>query len=193
VKTALVQLADDFVSVLVFVVMFASTGNLTLASVSAILVALGQAAYGFARKRPATAMRWMALALAIGLGGLTLFTQDSRFIRIKPTIAHFATACVMLKPGWQMPYFPEAVRTLVPRRQLFAWGYAWAGLVFAMGVANLAAAYWLSVSAWSVVVTLLLIGKLAFFLVQYVAIRTTVRRRSAAANPSLSPSQSDRF
>jgi intracellular septation protein A len=181
VKTALIQLADDFVSAIAFVVVFAWTGNLVIATVTAILVAVGQALYDFARKKPMTVMRWMALALAIFLGGLSVLTNDSRFIQIKPSIAHFATGAVMLKPGWQMPYMPEIVRTTVPRRQLLSWGYVWAALIFVMGVVNLIAAYTLSVGAWSIVVTLLLIGKLAFFLLQYVVLRITVRRLRQAA------------
>jgi intracellular septation protein A len=181
VKPALIQLADDFVSAISFVVVFAWTGNLVVACLTAIVVAIGQALYGVTRNKPWTAMRWMALALAIFLGGLTLLTHDSRFIRIKPSLAHFAIGAVMLKPGWQMPYLPELVRTLVPRRQLLGWGYAWAALMFAMGILNLIAAYALSVPAWSVVVTLLLIGKLGFFLLQYAVLRITVRRLRAQA------------
>jgi hypothetical protein len=50
-----------------------------------------------------------------------------------------------------------------------------------MGILNLIAAYALSVPAWSVVVTLLLIGKLGFFLLQYAVLRITVRRLRAQA------------
>jgi intracellular septation protein len=176
VKTALIQLADDFVSAIAFVVVFAWTRNLVISSAAAILVAIGQALYGVARKKPWTAMRWMALALAIFLAGLTLLTQDSRFIQLKPTLVHFAIGAVMLKPGWQLPYLPELVRAVVPKRQLLRWGYAWAALMFAMGIANLIAAYLLSVGGWSVVVMLLLIGKPGFFLLQYASLRATVRR-----------------
>jgi intracellular septation protein A len=181
VKTALIQLADDFVSAIAFVVVFAWTGNLVIACVSAVLVAIGQLLYAVARKKPLTAMRWMALALAVFLGGLTLVTHDSRFIQIKPSLAHFAIGAVMLKVGWQLPYLPELVRTVVPRRQLLGWGYAWAALMFAMGIANLIAAYTLSVGGWSLVVTLLLIGKIGFFFVQYATLRITVRRLRAHA------------
>lgn len=175
-KTALIQLTDDFVSAIAFVVLFAWTGNLIAASVTAILVAIGQALYGIACKKPWTPMRWMALALALFLGGLTLLTRDSRFIQLKPSLAHFAIGAVMLKSGWQLPYLPEIVRTVVPQRRLLGWGDAWAALMFVMGVVNLVAAYTLGVGAWSVVVTLLLFGKIAFFVLQYAVLRITVRR-----------------
>jgi intracellular septation protein len=180
-KTVLLQLAEDFLSALAFALVFALTGNLVVATSVAIAVALAQMIVTLARKKKATPMRWIALALAVSLGCLTLLTHDTTFIRIKPSIVHCAIGAAMLKRGWQWSYMPERVRTRVPEREIIAWGYAWAALMFAMGFANLAGAYFLSVGVWGVLLTCLALGKLAFFALQYLALRRSAQRGAATA------------
>jgi intracellular septation protein len=188
--TALRQLLEDFLSAIAFLVAYAWTGSLLIATALAIGIALLQLGLGLVRKKPLSSMQWIGLALAIGLGSMSLLTNDSRFIRLKPTIAHWAIAAVMLKRGWQLPYLPQLVRDWVPTRTLLAWGYAWAGLIFAMGLANAGAAQWLEIGPWGVVLTALLLGKLVFFFAQYGHMRWTVVRNMRAAvsgSPPLAP------
>src|SRR5262245_50496196 len=109
-RTALAQLLDDFASALVFALVFGLSGNLVLATCLAVAVAVTQAGTMMLRKKRGSAMRWLGLGLAVGLGALTLITKDSRFVQLKPTIAHFAIGAVMLKRGWQEPYMPPLVR-----------------------------------------------------------------------------------
>jgi intracellular septation protein len=187
--TALRQLLEDFLSALAFLVAYALTGSLLIATSIAIGIALLQLGRAMVRKKPLSSMQWLALALAIALGSVSLLTHDSRFIRLKPTIVHWAIGFVMLKPGWQVPYFPQLVRDWVPPRTLLVWGYAWAALMFVMGLANAGAAQWLAIGPWGVFLTGLLVGKLLFFFAQYGHMRWTVIRAmrsgiSASSQPS---------
>ena len=179
-KTALLQLGEDLLSALAFIAVFQITGQLVLATVVAVLVAIGQVSLNLARKRKLSSMQWMLLAVVIGLSVLTLITNDSRFVQMKPSIAHIAIGAVMLKRGWQRPYLPEAVTAVLPERALVFWSYAWAVLMFLMGLGNLVAANVLSVGAWGVFVIGLMLGKIAFFFAQYFWMRAAVR----AASPS---------
>jgi hypothetical protein len=109
-RQALGQLLLDLLSALTFVVLFALTGNLLFATVGAITIAVVQTGLAIARKRAVSPMQWLALGLAVGLALLTLVTSDSRFVRIKPSIAHVAVGVVMLKRGWLIPYLPPRAR-----------------------------------------------------------------------------------
>lgn len=187
-RQALGQLFLDLLSALTFVLLFALTGHLYMATAGAISVAVVQAALAIARKRAIAPMQWLALGLAIGLGFLTLVTGDSRFVRIKPSIAHVAVGAVMLKRGWLTPYLPPLAREWLPERTQIGWGYAWAALMFAMAAANLAAAQYLSVGAWGALVTGLFVGKLVFGGLQYAVLRTIVVHKMRAAGAALPPS-----
>lgn len=191
-KTALTQLLSDLLSALIYLAVFAISGRIEVAAAVAIVVALSQLACGVLRGRPVSAMQWMGLAVALLLSGLTLITHDSRFIQWKPSIAHFAIGAVMLKRGWQLPYLPSIAKQLLPERLLVGWGYAWAGLMFASGLANVAAAECLSLAAWAAFVTSLLVVKLAFFVIQYLTMRAAgrrlhARRPIAAPRPERAP------
>jgi intracellular septation protein len=183
-RHALGQLFWDLLSALLFVLVFSLSGNLLAATLTAVLVALGQTAYALVRKRSISAIQWLSLALVIGLSLLTLITKDSRYVRLKPSIAHVAIGCVMLKRGWLQPYLPQRVQDGLPQSTLDAWGFAWAGLMFLIALANLGAAQWLSVPAWGVFVGGLGVLKLAFFAVQYLVLRAAVRSRMRTATES---------
>lgn len=103
-KIALTQLLEDLLSALVFIALFKLTGSLVLATVFAVIIAVAQLVAARMRGKPISAMQWLLLALMLVLSSLTLLTEDSRFVQLKPTIVHFAVGMVMLKPGWQLPY-----------------------------------------------------------------------------------------
>jgi intracellular septation protein len=42
----------------------------------------------FARKRPMGTMQWMSLFLVVSFGGITLLTNDPRFVMIKPSLIY---------------------------------------------------------------------------------------------------------
>jgi len=183
-RTALAQLLSDFLSAIVFLIIYGSTENLYVATGAAIAVSLAQFTVSKIRGRPVDAMQWLVLGMVVVLGTATLITQDSRFIMIKPSIVHFAVGAVMLRRGWMMRYLPPIVRDNVPESILVSAGYAWAALMFTLGALNLVIALTLPFRVWAWFIAVGAIGaKVVAFLVQYVIFRTIVRRnlRGAAA------------
>ena len=71
------------------------------------------------------AMLWASLGLVVVLGTATLLTHDSRFVMMKPSIAHFVIGIIMLKPGWMSRYMPPIVIENAPRLPVVA-GHCWA-------------------------------------------------------------------
>jgi intracellular septation protein A len=186
-QTALYQLAEDFLSTIVFLIAYFATGNLYLAVILAIVVGVGQFVLLKRRGRTLDAMGWLSLGFAIALGGATLITDDSRFIMAKPSVIHFAIAVVMLRPGWLKRYMPDVVRENVPERVLVASGYAWAALMIVLGLANLVIASRYSIEVWAWFISLGAVGaKVVAFLIQFALIQILVRRKlrlnAAAAN-----------
>jgi hypothetical protein len=122
-RSALVQLAEDFLSTIVFLVLFVASGNLVLAVACALAVGIGQFALLRWRGKPIDLMQGLSLALVIGFGTAALITEDSRFMMAKPSVIHFAVGAVMLRPGWMSRYMPPLVRKNVPAKVLMASGY----------------------------------------------------------------------
>jgi hypothetical protein len=84
-------------------------------------------------------MTWASLGLVIVLGGVTLLTQDPRFVLAKPSLAHFAIGAIMLKRDWMLRYMPPIVAETIPDYVRMA-GYAWAILMFVLGAGTIAVA-----------------------------------------------------
>src|SRR6516162_6438061 len=78
-RTALKQLLSDFLSAIVFVIIYGSTEDLYLATGAAIAVSLVQVAVFKIRGQPVDAMQWLVLGMVVVLGSATLIAQDSRF------------------------------------------------------------------------------------------------------------------
>jgi len=176
-KTALVQLAEDFLTSFVFLGLFLALGNLPLAVGAAIAVGIAQFAIARWRQRRFDVMQWLSLGLVVLLGGATLFTADSRFMMAKPTAIHFAIGAVMLRPGWLERYMPPMVKEHVPENILVACGYIWAALVFTVGLCNLYIAAFYSPVVWGWFITVGATGaKVVVFLVQYTIFQIIIRR-----------------
>jgi intracellular septation protein A len=176
-RSALLQLGEDFLSTIVFLVLFVASGNLVVAVAGALAVGIGQ--FGFLRWRdkPIDLMQGLSLALVIGFGAAALITEDSRFMMAKPSVIHFAVGAVMLRPGWMSRYMPPLVRENVPANVLPGSGYAWAALMFALGLTNLYVAATFSVAAWAWFISVGAVGaKVVAFLVQFAVFRVFVRR-----------------
>lgn len=175
-RAVLLRILADFLSTIAFVVVYYSTHDIIAATAFAIALGLAQIGYLALRKKPIMAMQWMSLGLVIVLGGLTLYTANSSFIRFKASIAHFAIAGVMAKSGWQLPYVPAIVRENLPDRVLINWGNFWCAAVALMGLGNIAAAIWLTMDQWTFFIAGLGFAKMAIMLVQVFWIRSKVRR-----------------
>ena len=183
-KDLFVKLGTDFLSAIVFLVLYLTTGNVVLATSVAIAGAVAQVIYARVKEQPLGFMTYASLGLVIVLGAATLLTNDPRFVLAKPSIAHFAIGAIMLKRGWMLRYMPPIVTETIPEYVTFA-GYAWAALMFALGLGTIAVASTGDLKLWAFYVSVVLIGaKLAAFAVQYIAFRLLVTSRIRAARAS---------
>jgi intracellular septation protein len=180
-KDVFAKLLTDFLSTIVFLVVYLTTDNVALATSVAIAGAVAQVVYSRVKGKPLGFMTYASLALVIVLGGATLLTNDPRFVLAKPSIAHFAIGAIMLKRGWMLRYMPPLVAEIIPEYVTIA-GYAWAALMFALGLGTIAVASIGDLKLWAFYVSVVLIGaKLTAFAVQYIAFRMLVTNRIRAA------------
>jgi intracellular septation protein len=187
-KTALLQLVEDFLSAFVFLGVYLTIGNLTLAVGSALAIGVGQFAFIHWRGRRIETMQWLSLALVIVLGAAALMTNNARFMMAKPSVIHFAIGAVMLRPGWMERYMPPIVREHVSESVLALNGYAWAALMFVLGISNLYVAAYCSPATWAWFISVVAIGaKVAAFAAQYVVLQILVRRDLDRAQPTTGP------
>jgi intracellular septation protein len=176
-KDVFVKLGSDFLSTIVFLAVYLVTDNVVLATSVAIAGAVGQVIYARIKGKPLGFMTWASLGLVIVLGSATLLTHDPRFVLAKPAIGHFAIGTIMLKRGWLLRYMPPIVAETIPEYVVIA-GYAWAALIFALGLGTIAVAATGDLKLWTIYVSVVLVGaKLAAFAVQYVAFRLLVTNR----------------
>ena len=180
VKQALQQLIGDFLSAILFLVIYAISGNLVAAAEIAVAAGLAQFARLNLIGRRSEPVQWMSLGLVVMLGGTTMLTQSPRFMMVKRTIVHWAVAAVMLRRGWMVRYLPEIVLRNVPEPTIVAAGYAWAALLAALGLANLIIALRFDFAIWAWFISVGSVGaKLAAFALQYGVFRTIIRQRIA--------------
>jgi intracellular septation protein len=180
-KDVFVKLGTDFLSTIVFLVVYLVTDNVMLATGVAIASSVAQVVYAHVKGEPLGFMTYASLALVIVLGSATLLTHDPRFVLAKPAIAHFAIGAIMLKRGWMLRYMPPIVAETIPEYVTIA-GYAWAALMFALGAGTIAIAMTGDLKLWALYVSVIAFGaKIAAFAVQYVAFRILVTNRIRAA------------
>ena len=179
-KNVFAQLAVDFFATILFLVVFLSTGNVVIATLLAIAGAIAQFAYARYKGRSLDLMSWASIALVLVLGGTTLITQDPRFVLMKPSIAHFAIGAIMLRPGWMLRYAPPIVTDNIPDLARKA-GYAWAAVMFAIGLGNIAVAWTGDLKLWAFYISVVAIGaKIIAFGVVYLIFRSAIRRKMIA-------------
>jgi intracellular septation protein len=180
-KDVFARLAEDFFSTIVFLAIYLTTGNVVLATSVAIAGAVAQVIHSRVKGRELGFMTWASLGLVIVLGGATLLTHDPRFVLAKPAIGHFAIGTIMLKRGWMLRYMPPIVTGNIPEYVTIA-GYAWAALMFVLGLGTVAVASTGDLKLWAFYVSVVLIGaKILAFAVQYLAFRILVTSRIRAA------------
>ncbi|GGC57906.1 inner membrane-spanning protein YciB [Chelatococcus reniformis] len=187
--TALAELFGDFLSTIIFLAVFGVTGDIILATGLAVGTAVMQFAWMRARGHAINLMQWLSIGLVLGLGGATLITHDSRFVMFKPSIGHFAVGAVMLRRGWMGRYLPRPARDNLDPAAIDAGGYAWAALMFALGLINIAIALTGDMRLWGFYITFVAVGaKVLAGLVNYVVLRTLVARslraKAQAARPA---------
>lgn len=175
------KLLVDFFSTIVFLAVYAATGDILIATGVAIAGGIGQVIVARIRQQTLDVMTWASLALVIVLGSATLLTKDPRFVLIKPSIAHFAISAIMLRKDWMLRYSPPLVRDNIPHLVTVA-GYAWAALMFVLGLGVVAAAMTGDVKLWAIYVSVVAVGaKVVAFAIQYIVFRIAVTRKLRAA------------
>jgi intracellular septation protein len=180
-KEVLIRLGSDFLSTIVFLVIYLVTGNVVVATAVAIAGAVAQVIYARVKGKQLGFMTWASLALVIVLGSITILTQDPRFVLAKPAIAHFAIGTIMLKRGWMLRYLPAIVVETIPEYVTVA-GHAWAALMFALGAGTIAVAATGDLKLWAFYVSFVAIGaKLVAFAIQYVVFRILITKRVRTA------------
>jgi len=181
-KQALSHLLNDLLSAILFFAVYLVTGNIIAAAAIAIAVGLAQFAAMKLAGRRIEPMQWMILGLVVVLGTATILTESPRFMMVKPSIGHFAVALIMLRRGWMIRYLPEIVTRNVPEQIIVAAGYAWAGLLAAIGIVNLGFAAYGDIVIWAWFISVGSFGaKIAAFALQYVVFRVMILRRMAQA------------
>ncbi|OKO86893.1 intracellular septation protein [Bradyrhizobium sp. NAS80.1] len=180
-KNVFARLASDFLSTIVFLIVYVVTDNVILATSVAITGAIAQVIYARVRGMSLGYMTYASLALVIVLGTATILTQDPRFVLAKPSIAHFAIGAIMLKRGWMLRYMPPRVTEVIPE-YVTAAGYAWAALMFALGAGTIAVAMTGDLKLWAFYVSVVAVGaKIAAFVLQYLIFRVVITSRLRAA------------
>jgi intracellular septation protein len=181
-KDVFVKLGTDFLSTIVFLALYLTTGNVVLATTVAIAGALAQVIYARVKGQQLGFMTYASLALVIVLGSATLLTNDPRFVLAKPSIAHFAIGAIMLKRGWMLRYVPPIVAQTIPEYVTLA-GYAWAALMFVLGLGTIAVALSGDMRLWAIYVSVVAVGaKVVAFAVQYIVFRIVIINRLRAVN-----------
>jgi intracellular septation protein len=186
-KDVLIRLGSDFLSAIVFLVLYLLTDNVILATSVAIAGAIAQVIHARVKGKELGFMTWASLALVIVLGTATILTRDPRFVLAKPSIAHFAIGAIMLKRGWMLRYMPQIAVETIPEYITLA-GYAWAALMFALGAGTIAVALTGDLKLWAFYVSFVAIGaKVLAFAIQYAAFRILVTGRIRAARAAAGP------
>ena len=174
-------LASDLASTIVFLVVLIATRNLVLAVATGVALGVAQIGWMLARGKPIDAMQWLSVGLVVAAGAATLLTKDPRFVMLKPSVVYCIVGAYMLRPGWLNRYLPPVAVEVVPDLA-YAFGFVWAGLMFASAALNLVLALKLDPVTWSLVISAWgIASKAALFLVQFVVMRGVGRRRRAAA------------
>ena len=174
------RLLADFFSTIVFLAVFLITDNILLATGVGIAGAVGQFVLSKVRGQKLDLMTYASVALVIVLGGATIYTNDPRFVLIKPSVFYAIVGVVMLKPGWLNRYLPDIVKQVTPDVAT-AVGYYWAALMFVSAAFNAYVALTRSLAEWAMVMPIYgIVSKLVVFTTGFLAIRVMTRRRVRA-------------
>jgi intracellular septation protein A len=170
-------LLADLTSTLVFLAVTMITRNIPLAIVLGMIFGSAQIGVEIVRGRPVGTMQWLSLVLVVGLGTVSLLTNDPRFVMMKPSLIYIIVGAVMLKRGWLNRYLPPVAMEVVPDVAV-VFGYIWAGLMFFSAALNVFLALTLSVETWAAIISIYgIASKFGLVFIQYATMRLIGRRR----------------
>lgn len=144
------ELGEGFLTGIVFVIVYLATNNI----VAAVWIAI---AMGFFwqftlldyRGRSVDVMQYLNIGLVVALGAISFAFNNPRFVLLKPSAVHFATAAVMLRRGWIARYMPPIVTQNLSECVPTATGYVSASLMVALGILNTFIANSFSIVLWT--------------------------------------------
>ena len=173
-------LLQDLASTILFLILFALTGNVMLSVAAGLALAIAQIGWQRVRRLKIDALQWVSLVVVIAAGVTSLITHNPVFVMLKPSAIYLLVGAAMLQRGWMDRYLPPIARQLVPDLAI-AFGYAWAGLMFFSAALNLWAALSLGPLAWGTVMSAWgLASKFGLFFIQYGTMKFIGRRRYRA-------------
>ena len=173
-------LAMDLASTILFLLVYLATDDLFLAVGLGMVLGVAQIGWQYVRRQPIGSLQLLSVVLILASGTATFFTRDPTFVMLKPSAIYCVVGAVMLKRGWMSRYLPERAAPVADVATAF--GYAWAGLMFASAALNIALALSLDPKAWAAVMSAWgLASKIGLFLIQYAWMNAVGRRRRAAA------------
>jgi intracellular septation protein len=146
------KLLLDFLPIIIFFVVYKTSGDIILATAVLIPATLLQMLYTWIRTHRIEKMQLVTLVLVILLGGATIIFQDKTFIQWKPTVVNWLFGAVFL--GSQFIGKKTVVQRLMDANISLppqAWrnlNIAWVLFFISMGIVNLAVAYTMSEEAW---------------------------------------------
>lgn len=172
-------LAADLASTILFLVIYLATDNLSAAVGLGMALGVAQIGWALYRRQPIGSLQLLSVVLILASGAATLFTRDPTFVMLKPSVIYCIVGVVMLRRGWMNRYLPERAAPVVDVGTAF--GYVWAGLMFASAALNIVLALVLDAKSWAAVMSAWgIVSKIALFLIQY-GVMTAVGKRRAAA------------
>lgn len=167
----------DLAATILFFGIYTLTGNITLAVVLGLALAIAQIGWQFLQRKPVDALQWVSLVVVLASGSATLITRDPVFVMVKPSLIYLLVGAAMLRRGWMNSYLPSRARETVPDLAI-SFGYIWAGLMFFSAALNLVLALNLSVAEWGTAMSAWgIVSKFALFFIQYSVMKTIGRRR----------------
>lgn len=142
----------DLFPVILFVATYMWTDSIYIATAVIIPASIAQVAYAWFRYRKVERMLLVSMVLILVLGGLTLFLQDERFIKWKPTALYWLFAAALaLSPFVARK---NLVRLMMekgfsaPDRVWNALNVSWIVFFIFMGILNLYIAQNFSLDFW---------------------------------------------
>ena len=171
----------DLLATIVFVMTFWLTGNIVLATGTAVAAGVARFAYIKVRKQPVGPLQYVSVILVIVTGVTTIITKDPHFIMIKSSLISLAVAGVMLRTNWMEPYLPPIVKDNLDQRIILWTSRGWGLLLVALAIANAVVALEFSTNIWAWYASIVpATVQVLAFAVQYVIFRTLIRRNIRA-------------
>ncbi|MFI4940506.1 MAG: septation protein A [Burkholderiales bacterium] len=133
----------------------ATQAPVLLATAIAIIATAAQIGFLLIRRKKVDAMLWISLAVIVFFGGLTIYFNNEKFIKLKPTVLYWCFAVALLLS--QLVLKKNVIRTMMEKQITLpdqVWqrlNFAWIGFFTAMGLINLFVAFVLfqdNLAAW---------------------------------------------